>query len=278
MKQPLQVVVLALFTAGAGLSLAPLATPPAQSTEASAQANRGVALLEQFRFSEAIEAFEAVVGLEPDGAAGHINLGIAYFNERDFDKALASFVRARELDASSPYAHYNLGLVYKLQGETEEALAAFSRVLPIDPVDSMTHYYIGTLYANLGRLEEAEATLRRTIELQPNNESAHFSLGNILIRQGRREEGRAELLVFQDLKRNFPGEASAGLQYTELGKYAVAVEMVQNPDELEVVVAVALHVVLRGNSDTAAPLTAVPSASYTKPAKIWLAILSPSHT
>ena len=229
MKQPLQLVVLALFTMGVGLPMTPPKTRAAQSATAFAQANRGVALLEQFRFTEAIEAFEAVVALEPNEAAGHINLGIAYFNERDFDKALASFERARELDASSPYVHYNLGLVYKLQGETEEAVAAFTRVLPIDPVDSMTHYYLGTLYANLGRLEEAEATLRRTIELQPNNESAHFSLGNILIRQGRRDEGRAELLIFQDLKRNFAGGGtSAGLQYTELGKYAEAVEMVQD--------------------------------------------------
>ena len=229
MRQSLQVTVLATLTVGIGLLTAPSGTRASQGGDADAQANRGVALLEQFRFTEAIEAFEAVVALEPNGAAGHINLGIAYFNERDFEKALTSFERARELDASSPYVHYNLGLVYKLQGETVAAVAAFERVLPIDPVDSMTHYYLGTLYANLGRLEEAEATLRRTIELQPNNESAHFSLGNILIRQGRRAEGRAELLVFQELKRNFPGEGtSAGLQYTELGKYAEAVEVVQD--------------------------------------------------
>ena len=94
----------------------------------------------------------------------------------------------------------------------------------------MTHYYLGTLYAALRRLEDAEASFRHTIELQPINESAHFSLGNVLIRQGRRDEGRAELMAFQELKRNFPGEgASAGLQYTELGKYAEAVERATEP-------------------------------------------------
>src|SRR3990172_1117432 len=94
----------------------------------------------------------------------------------------------------------------------------------------MTLYYLGTLYANLGRLEEAEATLRRTIALSPNNESAHFSLGNVLIRQGRREEGEEELLVFRALKESFPAEAaSAGLQYTELGRYAEAVEESAEP-------------------------------------------------
>ncbi|MGH9332782.1 MAG: FG-GAP-like repeat-containing protein, partial [Vicinamibacteria bacterium] len=189
------------------------------------QANRGVALLEQFRFTEAAAAFEEVVALAPGSVAGYINLGIAYFNERDFEKSRAAFEKAKTLAPENPYVHYNLGLIDKLQGNTEEAAAAFERVAALDPSDSMTQYYLGTLYANLGRLDEAEATLRGTIALQPGNESAHFSLGNVLIRQGRREEGQKELLIFRELKESFPAEAaSAGLQYTELGRYAEAVE------------------------------------------------------
>ncbi|HLE70238.1 MAG TPA: tetratricopeptide repeat protein, partial [Vicinamibacteria bacterium] len=193
--------------------------------EARRHANRGVALLEQFRFTEAAAAFEEVVRAAPDSAAGYINLGISYFNERDFEKSRAALERAKTLAPESPYVHYNLGLIDKLQGATEAALVAFEKVASLDPTDSMTLYYLGTLYANLGRLEEAETTLRRTIALSPNNESAHFSLGNVLIRQGRREEGQKELLVFRELKESFPAEAaSAGLQYTELGRYAEAVE------------------------------------------------------
>ena len=194
-------------------------------TEARGHANRGVALLEQFRFTEAAAEFEAVVELEPDSVPGLVNLGIAYFNERDFDRALEVFERAKGLDPDDPHVHYNLGLIFKLIGNTEEAVLAFEEVLARDAEDSMTLYYLGSLYASLGRLDEAESTLRRAIELQPNNESAHFSLGNVLIRQGRSEEGREELQIFQSLKESFPAAAaSAGLQYTELGKYAEAIE------------------------------------------------------
>jgi tetratricopeptide (TPR) repeat protein len=198
--------------------------------DARRQANRGVALLEQFRFTEAAAAFEEVVRADPNSAAGYINLGISYFNERDFEKARAALEKAKELAPESPYVHYNIGLIDKLQGNTEAALASFEKVRALDPTDSMTLYYLGTLYANLGRLEEAEATLRRTIALSPNNESAHFSLGNVLIRQGKREEGQQELLVFRELKESFPAEAaSAGLQYTELGRYSEAVEESAEP-------------------------------------------------
>ena len=225
MSRSSQVVIIVLFVAGSVPGL-----KGSQADRASAHANRGVALLEQYRFADAVEAFEAFVQLVPEDASGHINLGIAYFNERDFDRARASFERAFELAPDDAYVHYNLGLVHKLQGDTELALEAFERVARIDPLDSMTHYYLGTLYAALRRLEDAEASFRHTIELQPTNESAHFSLGNVLIRQGRRDEGRAELMAFQELKRNFPGGgASAGLQYTELGKYAEAVERATEP-------------------------------------------------
>jgi tetratricopeptide (TPR) repeat protein len=207
------------------LALLSLSIFALQGDEASRHASRGVALLEQFRFAEAAAEFEEVVRRAPDSGPGYVNLGIAYFNERNFEKSRAALERASVLMPESPYVHYNLGLIDKLQGDTERAVVAFEKVRALDPADTMTHYYLGTLYANLGRLDEAEASLRRALELQPGNESAHFSLGNVLIRQGRRDEGQKELLVFRELKESFPAEAaSAGLQYTELGRYAEALE------------------------------------------------------
>ncbi len=47
------------------------------SRESEAYGNRGIALLEQFRFAEAAEEFESLVALQPDSAPGHVNLAIA---------------------------------------------------------------------------------------------------------------------------------------------------------------------------------------------------------
>lgn len=209
---------------GAAVSAAAVSGLPAPD-EASTRMSRGVALLEQFRFSDAAAEFERVVELLPDSLAGQVNLGIARFNERRFDEARARFERARELDPDAPHALYNLGLIEKLEGDTEAALAAFRRVAEIVPDDSMTLYYLGAAYAAAGRLEEAESALRQALRLQPEHESARFSLGNVLVRAGRREEGRRELEEFQRLRESFSGEGvSAGLQYTELGPYAEALE------------------------------------------------------
>ncbi len=201
------------------------AVQESSGVSAEIHANRGVAFLEQFRFKEAAAEFEALVAFRPDSAAAYINLAIAYFNQRDFDRAYATLEKAKRLAPENPQVYYNLGLVHKLLGRTEEAAGAFEKVLALDESDSMTHYYMGTVYASLGDLEPAASHLRIAIELQPGNEAAHFSLGNVLIRQGNIEEGRKELEVFRTLKEGFAADsASAGLQYTELGKYAEAIE------------------------------------------------------
>ncbi len=229
-RSGLTLTTLAILTAALALRSDTTVRAGQMSAAGKRHANRGVALLEQFDFDQAAVEFEALVAMEPDSAPGYINLGIAYFNQRDFERARLALEKALALAPDIPHVHYNLGLIYKLSGETEQAVAAFERVAAIDLDNSMTHYYLGTLYANLNRLDDAVRSLERAIALQPNNESAHFSLGNVLIRQGKREEGRRELMAFRELKESFPAEAaSAGLQYTELGKYAEALESSAEP-------------------------------------------------
>lgn len=216
-------VVGTAFSAGIAFGSLPGLLPTGEET--ANRMSRGVALLEQFRFQDAAGEFARVVELDPDSVAGHVNLGIAWFNERRFDLARDSFERARSLDAEAPHALYNLGLIEKLEGNTEAALEAFRRVAEMDPDDSMTQYYLGAAYAAAGRLDEAETALRAALRLLPEHESARFSLGNVLVRAGRREEGRRELEEFQRLREAFAGGGvSAGLQYTELGPYAEAME------------------------------------------------------
>ncbi len=184
--------------------------------------------MEQFNFKNAAAEFEALVALRPDSAPALNNLATAYFNQRDFNRALETLLEAKRLDPENLQVHYNLGMIYKLQGKSADAVTAFEFVAARDPVDPMTHYYLGTVYANLGNLEVAKTHLRKAIGFQPENEAAHFGLGNILIRQGEVEEGRRELEIFRHLKESFPA-SSAGLQYTEMGRYAEAIETFSEP-------------------------------------------------
>jgi len=183
--------------------------------------NLGVGHLEQHHYGEAAGEFEQVVRALPSWAEGHINLGIAALSLHEISRAQAELTQALALSPRHPYARFCLGLALKQEGKTEEALEQFAKVLEVDPDDADTHYNLGLLYARLGKHREAVASLRKTLALQPANASARFRLASSLLALGEKEEGNREMAAFQRVNATGQG-VSMGLQYTEQGKYSLA--------------------------------------------------------
>src|SRR5215211_4716034 len=122
--------------------------------------NIGVALLEQFKYREAAEAFKRALQLEPTLALARINLGIALFNLPDLPAAQKELQAASALAPSAPQPHYLLGLAAKTQNRAEEAIASFQKVLRIDANDVGANVNLGQLYAQQRKYPEAVAVLR----------------------------------------------------------------------------------------------------------------------
>ena len=194
--------------------------------------NRGVGLMEQYRFLDAAKTFEAVVDRVPGWATAHVNLGIAYLNAVSdpdrpggaLDLADVAFGRAAELDPSMPHPHYCLGLLARYRGESDVALAEFQRVLEIDPQNADSLHFIGTLYMARGEAETAAGYFRRATDENPYLLSAQYSLAQALIRQGLRDEAMERLALFQRLDAAKIGVKRA-MVYTEMGEYADAVRV-----------------------------------------------------
>lgn len=187
--------------------------------------NRGTALLDQYKFKEAIEEFRAVVEKYPDVTPGWVNLGIAYFYDQRYNEAIEAFQEALRREPDEPHAHYVLGLIYRNQDEIDQAIKAFEKVYRADPNDASTAYYLGQLYMRLRDYAEAADYFRRVISLEPYNASAHYNLATALGRGGDREAGRREMEEFRRLQNLF-GSTTVGLQYLEQGKYAIAIQRI----------------------------------------------------
>lgn len=185
--------------------------------------NRGVALLDQYKFKEAAEQFTAILEIDQDVMPAHLNLGIAYFYDQKYDEATASFQETLRLDPDEIHAHYLLGLIYRNQDEVEKAIASFEAVSKQDPYDSSTNYYLGRLYMRNRDYETATTFFKKVIEREPYNASAHYNLATALNRSGKREEGMAEMKEFRRLQNLF-GSTTVGLQYLEQGRYAIAID------------------------------------------------------
>ena len=198
--------------------------PPnaAASEEAYRANNIGVALLEQFKYKEAADAFKRALQLDPKLAVARINLGIALYNVPDLPGAQREMQTAIALTPTAPQPHYILGLTAKTQNRPEEAIAAFQRVLKIDPNDVGANINLGQLYAQQRKYPEAIAALRTALAAEPYNATALYNLGQSLMRSGQRDEGEKVIKQFQELRQRGSG-STLGTNYLEQGRYAEAI-------------------------------------------------------
>jgi len=206
--------------------------PKTNAREDAYRANNiGVALLEQYKYKEAADAFRRALQLEPGMALARINLGIALFNLPDLPAAQKELQAAIAAAPSAPQPHYVLGLAAKTQNRPEEAIASFQKVLRIDPEDVGANVNIGQLYAAQRKYTEAIAVLRTAVAAEPYNQTALYNLGTSLMRAGQREEGQKVIAQFQELRQRGTG-TTLGNNYLEQGRYAEAVASTGAESEL----------------------------------------------
>ena len=199
------------------------AAPKTNAREDAYRANNlGVALLEQFKYKEAADAFKRALQLDPELALAHINLGIALFNVPDLPAAQRELQAAATAASTTPQPAYVLGLIAKTQNRPEEAILQFHKVLRIDANDVGANVNLGQLYAQQRKYPEAIAALRIAVAAEPYNATALYNLGTALIRGGRRDEGQKVIAQFQELRQRGSG-TTLGNNYLEQGRYAEAV-------------------------------------------------------
>jgi cytochrome c-type biogenesis protein CcmH/NrfG len=199
----------------------PTATPPAAQETAWRDNNLGVALLEQFRFSDAAEAFRRALAKAPSLLAARINLAIAYLYVPDIAAAKQAAEEARAAAPDAPQPNYILALIARSEGRAEEALPFVRKVLEKDPRDLGANVTLGQAYLQMRQFEEAAAAFRVALAAEPYNVSAAYNLGVALTRSGKREEGREAMVRFQKL-RDSAYKSALGSNYLEQGRYAEA--------------------------------------------------------
>jgi tetratricopeptide (TPR) repeat protein len=95
--------------------------------------NRGIAYLNDERYSDAVAAFQNVITLDSDFTAAHFNLGIAYLKMENFPRAADVLRKTVTLDRTHKAAFHTLALAYFGQHELEKARNAAKDALKIDP-------------------------------------------------------------------------------------------------------------------------------------------------
>ncbi|HEY6118819.1 MAG TPA: tetratricopeptide repeat protein, partial [Pyrinomonadaceae bacterium] len=139
--------------------------------------NIGVALLEQFKYREGVDAFRRALTIAPKLTLAQINLSIALYNLPDLSAAQREAENAILLAPDTPQPYYILGMIAKSQSRMEDAIARFQRVLKIDPTDVGTNINLGQIYSQQRRYPEAIAAFRLALVNEPYNTTALYNLG-----------------------------------------------------------------------------------------------------
>ena len=110
--------------------------PTADQREAAYRANnRGVAMLEQFAYDRAVDAFQQALTADPMLRLARINLPIALFYAGRTEDARTRAEAARMAYPDAPQPVYMLGLIARANNQPDVAAAAFTQVVQIDPQD-----------------------------------------------------------------------------------------------------------------------------------------------
>jgi Tfp pilus assembly protein PilF len=198
-------------------------SPPDDTRErAYRQNNLGVALLEQFEYPKAADAFREALKIDGSLAMARLNLSLALLYALDLEAAQREAAAAAKLMPSAPEPHYVLGLIARAENRTSDARQAFERVRQIDGGDVGSDIHLGQIYLEERRYREAIEALRRAAAAEPYNVTAAYNLGLALTRGGQGDEGRKLLEQAQSL-RGTGYAVTYGTGYLEQGRYAEAI-------------------------------------------------------
>ena len=200
-----------------------------QLTKALAEFNRGAALLEKYRYSDAAKAFEGVLDVFPDWTAARFNMGVAYLNQyrrvnaqdSTVQRARRAFERVLEQNPDHLHARFCLGLHYQYLDQKQKALECFMTVHKADKLDPHVAYKCGETLVGLNRKDEAKEMLQKAITLDPGFISAVYRKAAIHMRAKERDKAYSLFRRFKELRDTELTRSgfAVSFEYAQTGKY-----------------------------------------------------------
>ena len=121
----------------------------------------GLNSVQMGQFSDAIEAFQAVLRLDPGNLMALYNLSLSYFNQGRPEAAVPGLERTLQLDPEDVTARVALGKAYQLVGRLDDAIEALEKAVADRPDFADALDFLSQAYAQRGWTAQAESARRR---------------------------------------------------------------------------------------------------------------------
>jgi len=185
-------------------------TPTSQPAPAVPQGERGLQLLGQGHYQEAIPELRQAVHLSPDSSKYALGYAEALLSAHYKFTALGFLQEVNPRFHDLAEYRYTLGLAYYLCYRYQDAIREFQTIAHQDPNFNRIPFLIGNCYMALGNLRQAETFFCQAIALKPDEASYYVSLGKMLRMEGpeRLDDAIAALNRARELN---PHDAYVGL-------------------------------------------------------------------
>jgi Flp pilus assembly protein TadD len=150
--------------------------------------------------TEAVDAFQQAVKLDPDLAEAHFRLALSYEAldkredaEAQYEKAVKAYKKHLDANPDDAEAHYNLGQAYANLGNYSEAIRSYRQATKLKTDDPGFYYDLGVAHTKLAQYDVAAAAFSKALEIDPEYYRAQEALdeareGVKRIRAGRRHQ------------------------------------------------------------------------------------------
>jgi tetratricopeptide (TPR) repeat protein len=140
-----------------------------KSQDATKWFNRGVELLGQTEFEEALKCFDEAIRIDPKYAEAWLNRGFAVRGLGRFEEVLECFKKATEINPGYTEAWLNRGFALRGLERYEEALDCFDKVIKTDPTNADALAAKGFTLHRLNRIAEAARSYDEALKLNPSD-------------------------------------------------------------------------------------------------------------
>ncbi len=135
-------------------------------------------LAEQRRdFPEAAKLYDKILELDPNLAEVWTNKGLALYELSKHSDALAAFAKAAVLKPQLLVPHLFVGIEYLKLGQPEKAVGPLRSVLALEPHHPQATYELANAYIRMEQFELATGLYRDLVRREPEMEQARYRLG-----------------------------------------------------------------------------------------------------
>ena len=153
--------------------------------------NRARVLAALGRYSEAGQAYDALVDLDPSYGEYRFDRGNFQHATGQDDAALADYDAAIELSLPFPEVHYDRAQLRSARGDVPGALADLDRVIELDPEFTDAYVNRAGLLAAAGEADRARSDVTRGLALDPGSAHLLGVLGQLELAAGRLDAAAA---------------------------------------------------------------------------------------